>query len=841
MSDISVKISHPSEVFIQAVETKGQFDLEKGRIMNFIDDSNAHGVSSLILNFKEISSFNSIQFEAKNNEVQFLPDTFRFEVSEDGKIWESIIKEYDYSRSNKKFCKWNFPMITSKYLKLLTKFNKKDKNGKFKVVLSNLKISITGIEKIQASSEYDRFWVKENIIDQRTDYGWSSKESLAPTEEFILVDLGSNNRVDEFRILTKNAIEQNFPELFYFYYSEDDLTWHQLHEEPRFLAESGTWYKWKFFPTNMRFFKLVMINNRPNTNKKYLVQFIELEVYAAPDYLSLSKKKIINETPPYSSMMRSGLVRLAADGETNAGVAVQGNDRRLRDATTEFKGIVELATDGEDKPLVVVQGNDKRLKEATESSSGIVKLASSGETRASTVVQGSDERLKQATTESLGIVELASDGETRPGTVVQGNDKRLKNATTKEYGLVILSELGGDKPGQVVTADDPRFKKATTEHEGILRFATNGEEQSFAAVQGNDKRLKPATTESLGIVELAHSGEDKPNVVVQGDDERLKPASTIQEGIVKFSLHNTNLPLLAVQADDPRLYDRRDPKDHNHEYADKIHSYDSHSGLINITESTSSELINIVQPTTNHSVIYGKNDSKGGSGVSGIGIDEGVVGFGEDIGILGLSNGQDDESSGVAGFSKKGYGGVFISTKNYSIFANGTKLGKRLIDGSGKAILAKGRSDFLGKTFFINESGNECIAKFFKNSSSEIIQKGDIVIASEKELGVTRVKSPYSTKIVGVCVDSSPVILGEEKQGNEFILVAFSGIVKVNVDASVNVGGQISFGDLLVSSLTGGHGSKADNEKIKPGMLLGKSFGELKKDRGQIFAILTLS
>ena len=66
--------------------------------------------------------------------------------------------------------------------------------------------------------------------------------------------------------------------------------------------------------------------------------------------------------------MRPGLVRLAADGETKEGLAVQGNDRRLRDATTEFKGIVELATDGEERELVAVQGNDKRLKHATENS-----------------------------------------------------------------------------------------------------------------------------------------------------------------------------------------------------------------------------------------------------------------------------------------------------------------------------------------------------------------------------------------------------------------------------------------------------------------------------------------
>ena len=50
------------------------------------------------------------------------------------------------------------------------------------------------IEKIIASSENDRFWVKENITDERPDYGWSSKEKTSPGEEFLLVDSESMAR-----------------------------------------------------------------------------------------------------------------------------------------------------------------------------------------------------------------------------------------------------------------------------------------------------------------------------------------------------------------------------------------------------------------------------------------------------------------------------------------------------------------------------------------------------------------------------------------------------------------------------------------------------------------------
>ena len=839
MSDASIKISHPLEVLIKSISATGQYDLEKGSFLSYLEESPTPGVASITMNFKESVSFNNISYDALEKELEFLPDTFRFDISEDGQVWESIIKEYDFSRSNKKSCRWKFAMVKANYLKMVIKLNKKDKNGLYKIGFSNFKLMISGIEKITASSENDRFWVKENIIDGRPDYGWSSKEKTSPSEEFILMDLGSVNRVDEFRLLSKNTTETNFPELFYFHYSEDDLIWNQLHEEPQFISEPGTWYKWKFFPTNMRFVKIVIVNNRPNSQKKYVTQIIEVEVFAAPDYLAISRRKIINETPPYSSIMRSGLVRLAADGETNMGVAVQGNDKRLKDATVEFKGIVELASDGEEREGVVVQGNDKRLKNATETTYGLVRLGKNAENRAGVVVQGNDDRLKTATTEYPGIVELAEDGETRPGVAVQGNDRRLKIATTKEYGLVILGELGAEEPGKVATSDDPRFKPATTEKQGILRFASNGEESPLAAVQGNDKRLKKATTETPGIVELAQSGETKEGVVVQGNDRRLKNATTDDPGILTFARHEINAPMKAVQSDDPRLYDSREAKPHTHDYAEKVHSYDSHSGLIRLTGSSSSEIKNMTIPTINHSVIYGKNDAKGGSGVSGVGIDEGLSGYGEDYGVLGISNGIDEESAGIAGFSKKGYGGIFVSSKKYAVYASGNSLSRREAPASGKAILARGESDFYGPVRVVDEKGNDCIARYFRVGGNDVIQKGDLLIIAEKDQSVVRSKSPYSTKVIGVCIESAGLELGDRKVGTDHVLVALYGLARINVDG--NEGGAIQPGDLLVSALMTGYAAKADMNKIKPGTLIGKALGECKKEKANIPVILCLA
>jgi hypothetical protein len=89
-----------------------------------------------------------------------------------------------------------------------------------------------------------------------------------------------------------------------------------------------------------------------------------------------------------------------------------------------------------------------------------------------------------------------------------------------------------------------------------------------------------------------------------------------------------------------------------------------------------------------------------------------------------------------------------------------------------------------------------------------------------------------------VCVNNCSILFGESKIGNDFVLVAFAGLIYLNVDA---IDGAISPGDLLVTGLTGGHAVKADPNKIKPGMLVAKALGECKKDRSKILALLCIA
>ncbi|MCE9499065.1 MAG: discoidin domain-containing protein, partial [Leptospira sp.] len=465
MSDKSIRISHPRTIPIKKISGKGNVQFDQGKFHSYIEDLDKNNLSVVQLEFGEETDFNSIRLSVLEKEKDFFPNTFRFEISSDGIVWEPIIQEVDFRKLSRNEGVWHFSLIRSRFLKLVAKPQNKSGSNSYRMAFANLKVMISGVVKISASSENDRLWVKENLIDERPDYGWSSAEKNAPGEEFFIIDLGSVNRVDEVRLLSKNSEDTHFPEHFVIYYSEDDLSWYQLLEEPRFISQPATWYRWRFLPANIRFLKLVAIDNPTSGKKSFITQITEIELFAAPDLIDLSKRER-SQPLPYSSVLRSGLVRLAVDGEVKEGVAIQGNDRRLRDATTEFKGIVELASDGEEKEGVVVQGNDKRLKIGTELIHGLARLARSGESKPGLVVQSDDERIRGATVASAGIVELAEDGETRPGVVVQGNDSRLKKATAKGFGLVLHASHGENSAGKVVTADDPRLQDATTEKSG---------------------------------------------------------------------------------------------------------------------------------------------------------------------------------------------------------------------------------------------------------------------------------------------------------------------------------------------------------------------------------------
>lgn len=840
MSLEPIRISHPRLVKPKKIQTQGIFEEKNNEILSFLDEKDTSGLTSIIFELDPSNShFNKIEIHPLSGENDYFPDIFRIEMSQDGKYWEPIIQESGFRRSQKTVASWNFSLTSALYIKFIAKINRKTEQGKYKLAFGQFHVLISGIAKITTSSEKDRLSVKENLIDGRDDYGWASLPKPKPSEEFLVFDLSAIHRVEEIRMLSKKEEPVNFPEKFTVYYSEDDLAWHQLMEEPNFLAEEGTWYRWRFLPVNARFLKIIAEPNpypsSPPEGDSHFFEIVEVEFFASADKGDSEKGGKSSEPLPYASVLRSGMVRLAVDGENRDGVAVQGSDRRLREATTEYKGIVELATDGEHREGVVVQGSDKRLKEATELAHGLTRLARSGEDRDGVAVQGSDERLKSATTDRPGIVELAEDGETRAGVVVQGNDKRLKKATRKEYGLVILSESSGTTPDQVVTGDDPRLRDATTEAKGIVRLASNGEESPQSVVQGNDKRLKKATTEMYGIVQLARSGENKAETVVQGNDKRLQKADHENPGIVTIARHGALDSDRVVVADDPRLSDARTPLPHDHDYAPKDHDFNSHTGLIQLVGESSAEAKGIFPPNPKSAVIYGKNEHEKGAGVSAVGGKEGLIAYGEESGVVGFS--VSEKGQGVLGASKSGPGGAFVSASHYAVHANGKGFSEKSLTGSGKAILAEGESSFQGIVQIDSQTTFQCMAKVFPLDTRDVIGQGDILVVADDGGKLSKSKNPYSTNVVGVLVGKSSILLGKKKENKDEGIVAFTGVVPMNVDPSM---GAIRPGDLLVSGLTGGYAIKADPNRIKPGSIIAKALESSSKEKGTILVLLTV-
>jgi hypothetical protein len=137
------------------------------------------------------------------------------------------------------------------------------------------------------------------------------------------------------------------------------------------------------------------------------------------------------------------------------------------------------------------------------------------------VIQGNDSRLRTATTEYPGISQLAQDGETRPGVVIQGNDSRLRTATTEYPGISQLALHNESEPLKVLQSDDPRLLEGTEFKKGRVQFSKNGEIKSGKAVQSDDDRLQPASNTKYGIVKLAEHGKFISDSVVQSNDPRL--------------------------------------------------------------------------------------------------------------------------------------------------------------------------------------------------------------------------------------------------------------------------------------------------------------------------------
>ena len=710
------------------------------------------------------------------------PSDFRLESSADGSNWEVIKTENRYSLDEDRY-RLLLPMNAFQFLKLYI-IKPKRIAAKYFSEIGRIKAGIQGASAITASSCSSYEHGPSNLLMNDTAKYWESEISNTPSRQWIEIDMGRDFPLAHIGLISTSSAEL-FPEQLSIESSEDRKIWTTIAELKRFKAEANRSYIFGMYQFSARYIR-ILCTTVQSSKQNYCAQIAQICAYAS---LPSDSHFHVNAAVQYATIFQPGIVTLAGDGDTTPATVVQANDSRLRDASTIFKGIVQMAPDGSSEKGLVVQASDSRLSPATELKYGIVRLAYDREMVEGVAVQSIDSRLKEATENSFGIVKLCPDGEYVENSVLKGNDSRIQKATEKKFGIV--------------------------------RLADDGEDSEFSVVQGNDRRLKDATIVARGIVELAEDGEDKEGVVVQGNDRRLKDATVDNPGIVTLAKHGENRTLHAVQSDDPRLYDKREPLPHTHDYAPIVHAYHEHTGTIAITAERSEEFIDIVPPTHDSAVIYGKNVANKDNAIGVAGIVQsnnghtikayGVLGHASLCGVRGQSQGNSEgvQGCGVMGLSRFGAGGVFVSEHNYSLVADGYGTIAHYDDtvrlvGNGKALYVNGQSYFNG-TVSLNSDNKEyyaSIVEMFKTDDNEYISPGDVLVVSEQGNAIlSRSRSAFNKGVIGVVAGNPVMVINNASSEKKLYPVALTGSVLCKVDARQK---GVKPGDLLVTSDTPG-------------------------------------
>lgn len=636
--------------------------------------------------------------------------------------------------------------------------------------LRKFQLGFVSRTKLKATSNFDRLWTVENLIDRRPDYGWASAIREKNEPDAIDVDLGDLYFIHEIRLKSVGDEYNYFPVAFQIQVSEDGALWSAVQSEDHFVAAAATWSAWRFASMRGRYVR-IQINKHSHYKKgEYQSKILDLAVIGQADFPQEGK---VAASQRMASENMPGLTLLAANNIAAPGRVVQSDDVRLRSASTEYKGIMQFARDNEASQEKAVQANDSRLRSATETAPGIVQLAKNGEDRGSVVIQGNDVRLKQGTVDTPGILQLAKDGETKPGLALQANDSRLKAASTDVPGITLLAHDGEASGGKAVQGNDSRLRVGTQTWPGIVQLANHNEIAGAKAVASDDPRLAEADEARKGRMQFARKSESADLKAVQASDPRLQNASEDTKGIVQFARDGVAASGQAVQATDSRLADARIPKPHTHpEYAPHEHELNSHTGNLHLKRSVkTSGPEGLSVPADTNIPLLVENSLGLAANLSG-----GVA-----IGAEGTAAYIVSKSAPALQASSRDHAAATLISAN--AFALHLPRSLPGLKGSEKAIHAEGQAQFDGQ---VTIKSGACISVALPKASSEAFVDGDLITI---ENGVASKMRSDSQSFVGVAVKSAGLQL---ESGVAAIRVAVAGLASLRVYGVVKAGDKLT-------------------------------------------------
>ncbi len=775
-----INITQPNPIVItQGTSSKGDAKIKNNQFLCSYDLSSRQ-MGNIEITLQELSAFNKITFDFN---IDCLLEFSLFFMLKEG-YWEKlfIVQTFKSDSTINLF----LPLTKARKIQIVFFATSKEIIKKF--CISNGIVTTECPLTLQSSSNYNRLWVPENLIDQRLDYGWASLPNSTLSAEYLTFDLQMSYYCVAICLHSIHEEITYFPETFQLELSNDGTVWQSILSESQLWASASSKYFWHFSPILARYGRLLF--SKPENSKNYMCKILEIEIFtvAANQVMQTYKlNKFGFQEMNHASEVVPGTVRLATSNEVSPLKAVQANDARLRHATTEYPGIVQLAQDGMSQPDIALQSNDSRLHPASYKSMGIVKIARDCAISPGTVVESTDTRLQHATTKAEGIMRFAKDGDNGALLAIQSNDARLQLATTKYPGIVQLASDGVAKQGHVLQSNDQRLRTANIAWCGIVQLAQHNEVGPNKALQADDPRLNEGNEITKGRVQFAIDNEEISLKALQSNDSRLKPATEIKHGIVRFAPQGKKKSELAVQADDPRLEDSRYPLEHEHPYANKQHDLNDHSGYLNITASH--DLVcNVPYTISNVSKLPFSVSNEQGISAGFIG---GVVMTSKCEPALFASSNQQNSFISI---SKEAHACVLLSEKTHALHLANEIDG---LHGSGKSLMVDGSSLF---NHHVTITYGCSIAILWKRYSTSAFAEGDLLTLNED--GYVHKLANNHDSCIGILIKKPSLLLSSPYKKDmdhttdphdKPIQIAITGVVYIRIVGQVKAGSWVGY------------------------------------------------